>query len=297
MSDLLRQIADGLAVWGEKISTRTIRRWFENGVIRGRKTKGGHWKLRRAPFPRMETLTSAQMLDRSKAGRAVAKLAFAVYSAAAKTGKGNTAFYQHMACCLAPARPLPPEARRAARRTIEDKRLVAIALEWHGLSYEEMEEEGAFAKLEARDPDRARLYADTSVADLIRQLPLKVKKAQSEKTTDLFFAAKECVRCGQVPSGANIAKQMKMSRATLYRRFSSTEIMQARSDAESANPLASKAKRNGKTPRAVANVNPVIYFDETDSDSQTEREICIPDDRVNHEAGGDYDEMHGAWGE
>lgn len=269
MSDLLRQIADGLAVWGKKISTRTIRRWFEKGLIRGRKTKGGHWKLRRAPFPRMETLTTAQMLDRSKAGRAVGKLAFAVYSAAAKTGKGNTAFYQHMARCLAPARPLPPEARRSARRTIEDKRMVAITLDWHGLSYEEMEEAGALAKLEARDPDRAKKYADTSVAYLIRQLPLKLKKAQSATTTDLVFAAKECVRREQVPSGANIAKQMKMSRATLYRRFEAAKIARARASAEGAAIMAPqterkakpvvlfnmalqakrKAKRNGKRPR------------------------------------------------
>lgn len=111
MSDLLRQIADELAVRGKKVSTRTIRRWFEKGVIRGKKTKGGHWKLHRTPFPSMKTLTNAQMFDRSKARKAGMRLTAAVYTVAAKTGKGDTAYYEHMARCLAPASPRPPEAR------------------------------------------------------------------------------------------------------------------------------------------------------------------------------------------
>jgi hypothetical protein len=377
MSDLLRQIADELAVRGKKVSTRTIRRWFEKGVIRGKKTKGGHWKLHRTPFPLMKTLTSAQMFDRSKARRAALKLAAAVYTVAAKTGKGDTAYNEHMARCLAPASPRPPEARnytlagrsigplkrgslpagrpskktkrakkkhplifagielgplsyfryftllrvrtedssiledaifkvfvctqslsqceqvfgeknmsafriascdwadevipRKARRaelleisneisakkpTPDEHRLAKLVLLKYKLSHEEMQRVGRIAALAEHDPRRARLLTDFAWKELrdkaVRKRPMR--KAKREAKNDLFLTARACVLSDETPTVANIAGRLNMSRATLYRRFTSEDIKLARASAEGVAIMAPqaerKAKRMGKPPHS-----------------------------------------------
>jgi hypothetical protein len=243
MSALLRKIAEKMSV-----TPRQVRRWFESGVIRGRKSKGGQWRLARSqPW--------GNVMGVIRAGDFTKRLAYAVHSAAHETNGGKSKWHAQMTAYLAPANYGPSwergyELAPPRKPSAEHERAFDIALAKFRLTRSDVEGVGALRELAKRDPNRARLFTEISYADFCRtHIRPEFRRAAGLPTAQLALAAWECVKAGDGVSAKNIARIMGMSRAALYRRFTAEEIASARNaatDGENTARPDSTRKRNGR---------------------------------------------------
>ena len=104
------------------------------------------------------------------------------------------------------------------------RRVVDVTLKVHELRRDDTESEESMEALRIRDPDRYQLLWDVSLAQLIDPRAVKVK---SDPLVDLRIAARELGADGVAVTGGRLATKLRISRATLYRKFTAEEISEA----------------------------------------------------------------------
>ena len=257
MSDFLRTIARCL-----KVSERTVRRWCEDGNVPGAyRTKGGHWRLRKGKIdfgnPRLGTfesrLAQAVILSRQPPTEIKRQLQRAAEWRTAMGGEPNKRFDPGFKFALDFSFTFRiVELNPSARLTRDEMDRFNIAVEqrrdaFHPQTAQEVDCEIGRAQYPALDAILRELDSLLWDQPLSRFMVPAVREAAGLSAEQRLCIAVMSVanRCGRA-TASEIAKEMRITRATLYRRYSPDEIKKVVTKAPGGEIGNETAKMNGR---------------------------------------------------
>ncbi len=263
MADFQRTIADWMGV-----SLRTVRRWCERGELPGAyATKGGHWRIRRPSKVKLDALCASGRIKVPRGESFGERLAGAIHCAT-RTKAERERFKPLAARMAAIARKIqlhrnsPAETRVAelfrskpAAYWMKAAENFETALDFtrkaHCARLRISEDTLYSGRLRLIDPQLAEILNNCPVEKFISPGAMKAAVKKPNETRLITAAVSIANRRGRV-SAVAVAREMKMPRATFYRKFTARQIREAIAATRIGNvgvfaesPLDLRAKKNG----------------------------------------------------